>query len=161
MKILFVCTHNRCRSILAEAIGRHLAENTPTNLSFRSAGSQPVGEVHPLTLHYLKARVIPADDLQSQGWDEFAEWAPDVVITVCDSAAGEQCPLWLGQAMKIHWGLPDPSKIEADERAQAEAFNAVMDTLSSRITGLLTADLDNMSGAELQQFMQELGNDNG
>jgi arsenate reductase len=161
MNILFVCTHNRCRSILAEAIGRKLSRNIDTNIAFRSAGSQPAGKIHPLTLQYLAEHNIPADELQSQGWDEFAEWAPNVVITVCDSAAGEPCPLWLGKALKIHWGLPDPSKIESDEKAQAEAFNSVIKILTERITKVLTADPGSMDSAEQQQFLQDLGNNNG
>lgn len=156
MKILFVCTHNRCRSILSEAIGRHLAsEESP--YSFRSAGSQPAGEVHPLTLHFLASKHIAIAGLQSQGWDEFEQWQPDVVITVCDSAAGEQCPLWLGKAIKVHWGLADPSAGEGDAAQKASAFAQVMDTISTRLQALLASDIATLPASEQQQQLQALG----
>ena len=86
MKVLYICTHNRCRSILSEAITNHVAGDV---ITAKSAGSQPAGEVHPLSLKYLNEAGIPTEGLQSQSWDEFEAFAPDLVITVCDSAAGE------------------------------------------------------------------------
>ena len=122
MKILYICTHNRCRSILSEAITNHRAAGA---LIARSAGSQPAGEVHPLSLKYLAEAGIPTRGLKSQSWDEFEDFAPDVVITLCDSAAGESCPLWFGKAIKLHWGLEDPSKLSGDESAIAAEFGRV------------------------------------
>jgi len=93
MKILYICTHNRCRSILCEAITN--ASNG--NVEARSAGSQPVGEVHPLSLKYLAERGFSTDGLQSQSWDEFEDYDADLVVTVCDSATGESCPVYFGK----------------------------------------------------------------
>jgi len=132
MKLLFVCTHNRCRSILAEAICRAEAGDV---FEVRSAGSQPAGEVYPGTLAFLQQQGIATEGLQSQSWEDFSEFNPQVVITVCDSAAGEGCPMWMGNAIKVHWGLPDPSK-ETDHQKQQQLFNQVAATLRKRISKL-------------------------
>ncbi|MEX1670176.1 arsenate reductase ArsC [Zhongshania guokunii] len=153
MKILFICTHNRCRSILSEAITNHLADG---RITAYSAGSQPAGEVHPLSLKYLQQRGISIDGLQSQSWDDFEAIKPDVVITVCDSAANEACPVWFGNTAKVHWGLPDPSKLEGSEAEIQSAFNSVMDTIEIRVRGLLSLDIAAMSGAQLQTTLQQL-----
>ena len=100
MKVLYICTHNRCRSILSEAMTEHYGQGL---LEARSAGSQPVGAVHPLSLVYLAEAGIATSHLQSQSWDEFADFAPDVVITVCDSAAAESCPLWFDNTLVLHF----------------------------------------------------------
>ncbi|MGB0268402.1 MAG: arsenate reductase ArsC, partial [Pseudomonadales bacterium] len=101
LKVLVLCTHNRCRSILFEAIAR--AEAGP-EVIVHSAGSEPAGEVHPATLEALSRAGISTEGLCSEGWDRYEAWGPDVVITVCDRAAKEPCPLWLGQAQRLHWG---------------------------------------------------------
>jgi len=119
MKFLFICTHNRCRSILAEAVFNKVGGHC---LEAKSAGSQPVGVVHPLTLEALHAHGIPHAGLQSQSWDDFSQWEADVVITVCDSAAGESCPLWFGDSLRLHWGLRDPSSIKGSEDEVTRAF---------------------------------------
>jgi len=149
-KLLFICTHNRCRSILSEAITNHLAQG---KIIAYSAGSQPVGEVHPLSIKYLQARGIPTDGLKSQSWNEFEDVEPDVVITVCDSAANEQCPVWFGNCIKVHWGLSDPSKLEGSEEDIRNAFYAVMDTIESRIHKLLSLNLDELSASELHNSL--------
>jgi len=150
MKILFICTHNRCRSVLAEAITRQAAGG---KIMAASAGSQPAGEVHPLTLKYLAERGINTTGLQSQSWDDLESFAPDAVITVCDSAAGEACPLWLGDTLKVHWGLPDPSKLDGSEEEIHRAFFAVMDTLEDRVRYLSRLPLDEMSPDELEKAL--------
>lgn len=138
MKILFICTHNRCRSILAEAISRHmLAQQNIHYVDVRSAGSQPEGKVHPGALAFLQQQNIDTSNLCSQSWDEFRNWSPDIVITVCDNAAGESCPVWMGNVRKIHRGLEDPSTI-ADETEQMEKFQHVSDILMRRMTQLLS-----------------------
>ena len=134
MKVLYICTHNRCRSILSEAITNHWAWG---KIKARSAGSQPAGAVHPLSLKYLQEAGIATNGLKSQSWDEFADFAPDVVITLCDSAAGESCPLWFGKAIKLHWGLADPSRREGDDAAVARAFRDTMEIIWQRVEGLL------------------------
>ena len=100
--ILYICTHNRCRSILSEAITRQKALGI---ITAQSAGSEPAGQVHPLTLRYLQEAGYNTQQLSSKSWDTLGEFIPDVVITVCDQAAGESCPLWLGTTPKLHWGL--------------------------------------------------------
>lgn len=135
LKILFICTHNRCRSILAEAIARHVSEGA---LEVRSAGSQPAGQVFPGTLRYLESQGMSVDGLQSQSWDELESFAPDIVITVCDSAAGEACPLWMGDTARVHWGLPDPSK-QPDETLQQEMFGQLGQMMQQRLRLLAEA----------------------
>jgi arsenate reductase (thioredoxin) len=134
MKILYICTHNRCRSILCEAITNHKANGV---IEAKSAGSQPVGEVHPLSLKYLAEAGISVTGLASQSWDEFEKFAPDIVITVCDSAAGEACPVWFGKTLKVHWGLQDPSKLTGSEAEVAAAFRQTIDIINQRVDTLL------------------------
>lgn len=146
MKILYICTHNRCRSILSEAITNHLSVSLSTKkLRAFSAGSQPAGEVHPLSLKYLQEKGISIDGLQSQSWDDFEREQPDIVVTVCDSAANEVCPVWFGDTIKIHWALPDPSKLEGSEEQIRDAFFAVMETIEQRVTRLLALELNGLS----------------
>jgi len=136
MNILYICTHNRCRSILSEAITNHLAAG---KIQAFSAGSQPVGQVHPLSLKYLHERGITIEGLASQSWDDFEEHQPDVVVTVCDSAAKETCPVWFGRCISVHWGLSDPSKLEGSEQEVRQAFFDVMGTIERRAKALLTS----------------------
>ena len=131
--LLFICTHNRCRSVLAEVIA-----NARFDDFYRaySAGSQPAGQIHPLTLEFLSARGLPTGGLRSQSWDDFADQEFDLVVTVCDSAANESCPLWMSDAPRAHWGMPDPSRVAGDAAAIESAFYAVMDTLESQLVAL-------------------------
>lgn len=131
MKILYICTHNRCRSILSEAITNEIAGN---NIEARSAGSQPSGQVHPLSLKYLEQAGYSVVGLKSQSWHDFADFQPDVVVTVCDSAAGETCPVYFGNSIKVHWGLSDPSKIEGE--GCESAFLACMAEIENRVEKL-------------------------
>lgn len=135
MKILYICTHNRCRSILSEAVTNHRANGL---IEAKSAGSQPVGEVHPLSLKYLAEANIPTEGLVSESWDDFEEFAPDLVVTVCDSAAGEVCPVWFGNTMKVHWGLEDPSKLTGSEEVIADAFRNTIAIIEQRVDDLIT-----------------------
>lgn len=153
MNILFVCTHNRCRSIIAEAVTRQL---TSDNIQVASAGSQPSGEVHPLSLRYLKAKGFATNRLHSKSWDQLAGFTPTVVITVCDSAAQEACPLWLGDAIKIHWGLNDPSKLSGDDRVTKDAFFVLIGILQKRIQKLSAYDFDAMSKAEIKTCLENI-----
>lgn len=136
MKILYICTHNRCRSILSEALTNQLGQGI---ITAASAGSQPAGEVHPLTLKTLAQWQIPTDSLCSESWNDKRDFKPDLVVTVCDAAAGEVCPLWMGETRMVHWGLPDPSKIDGDEAEVAAAFQQVMKTIELRVNRLLEA----------------------
>ncbi len=157
MKILYICTHNRCRSILGEAITNHLGQG---KLEARSAGSSPVGEVHPLSIKYLQEKGISTDGLKSQSWDEHEAYAPDVVFTVCDSAAKETCPVWFGKSIQVHWGLPDPSKLEGSEEQIKSAFLAVMATIEARVNAMLELDINHLSDTELEAQLQTIGEQN-
>lgn len=135
--ILVLCTGNSARSILGEAIVNRLGQGR-----FRafSAGSFPKGTVHPGALRLLERHGYPTDGLRSKSWDEFAApGAPpiDVVITVCDNAAGETCPIWPGHPIKAHWGLPDPAAVEGDDAAVDAAFEDTHAALSRRIAKLI------------------------
>ena len=130
MKLLFICTHNRCRSILCEAIA---SQRVAGSLQAASAGSAPVESVHPLTLQYLRERGYQTVGLQSQSWHDLEGFEPDRVITVCDSAAGEVCPVWMSEVEKHHWGLPDPSRAEGDDEAVRSAFMAVIDRIENKV----------------------------
>ena len=150
MKILFICTHNRCRSIIAEAVTNHIGGE---RIVARSAGSEPAGKVHPLSLKYLQEAGIDTSGLRSQSWDEHEHWQPDVVVTVCDQAAGEQCPVWFGRSVRVHWGLTDPSRLTWSEEEVAAAFRQTIALLRSRIQRLLEQDLDSMTERQLQQLL--------
>ena len=156
MKLLYICTHNRCRSIIAEAVTNHVGGD---RLQARSAGSQPSGEVHPLSIKYLTEAGISTDGLCSQSWDDHEDWGPDVVITVCDQAAGEQCPVWFGRSLKVHWGLADPSRLEGSEEDVAAAFRHTIATLGERVDQVLARDLETMTSEELAELFQQLGTD--
>ena len=137
LNILYICTHNRCRSALSEAITNQLGNGL---LLAKSAGSQPTGEVHPLTLKYLTQAGYNIAGLTSNSWqdtDYMGNFQPDVVITVCDNAAGESCPLWLGVTPKLHWGLSDPSKNTTDAAQTAANFQQTITEIEERVAKLL------------------------
>ena len=134
MKILYVCTHNRCRSILCEAISN--ARGAPL-LEARSAGSDPAGAVHPLTLQHLELAGYPTAGLDSRSWGDLEGFDPDLVITVCDRAAGEACPLWLGRSRRLHWSLRDPSALQGTEAGIAAAFGRCIGLIERRVEALL------------------------
>lgn len=142
MNILFLCTHNACRSILAEAVFRHAAEQAgkSADIQVQSAGSAPRGQVHPLTLQYLFDRQIRTTGLASQSWHDLAHYAPDLVITVCDQAAGESCPVWFGSAVKAHWSLPDPTRAGLSTAMQQHEFAALFQALQQRAEALIQAE---------------------
>lgn len=153
MRILYICTHNRCRSILSEAMSNHFGEG---QLIAASAGSQPVGEVHPLSLKYLSEKGIDIQNLSSKSWQDMANFKPDVVVTVCDSAQGESCPLWMEDTPVVHWGLADPSKVEGDEEALTTAFFECMDKIKQRIEQLKPLAKQGLKGAELEAQLKVL-----
>jgi arsenate reductase len=149
MDVLFLCVGNSARSILAEALLNSRAEG---RLRAYSAGSQPKGAVHPLALEVLKTCGIPAAGLRSKSWDEFATGtAPhmDLVITVCDPAAVEACPLWPGAPVTVHWGLPDPAAAEGSEAERLAAFAKTFTELEQRIGLMLGLPLEHLSPDEL------------
>lgn len=155
MKVLFMCTHNRCRSILSEAVFNHLA---PDGFEAVSAGSHPSGEVSPLTLNALKRAGIITEGLYSKSSDVFADAPPDVVITVCDRAAGEACPVYFGYALKAHWGLEDPSALEASEADIQQAFEKTLRIIEQRVQAFLALPFDRLNRDELRSAVNALGN---
>ena len=142
MRILFMCTANSCRSILSEAMFNHLA---PPGFEAVSAGSFPKGQVLPRSLLTLQHAGIAINGLHSKGNDAFEGNPPDIVITVCDKAAGEACPVYFGPALKAHWGLEDPSDVHGDERAIDAAFRTTLAQIETRCRAFLAlpfAELD-------------------
>ena len=155
MNLLFVCTHNACRSVLAECITRKLASD---RIAVASAGSEPAGRIHPLTLEYLRSIGQSVDGLRSKGFDDLGEFKPDVVITVCDRAANEACPVWISEnAITPHWGLADPSHLEGTDAERQAAFESVTRTLTDRITGLLSEPFETMDILQLRELLDRLG----
>ena len=136
MNILFLCTGNSCRSILAEATFNALA---PEGMRAMSAGSQPTGEVHPRSIALLKSKGISAEGYYSKSWDNLPT-TPDIVITVCGNAAGETCPAYLGQVLRAHWGVDDPAKATGTEAQIQESFEQAYRILRGRIEAFLALD---------------------
>jgi protein-tyrosine-phosphatase len=153
--VLFLCTGNSARSILAEAI---LNKDGAGRFRAFSAGSQPKGEVHPAALHLLSEFGLPTEGYRSKSWDEFAAPAApplDFVFTVCDNAAGEVCPIWPGQPMTAHWGVEDPAAVEGDR--QAEAFRNAFYALQRRIGLFLSLPFESIDKLSLQTRLREIG----
>lgn len=154
MKVLFLCTANSCRSILSEALFNHLA---PTGLRAYSAGSEPKGFVHPLTLKALERTGVAFDGLSSKPIEAHAEMQPDLVITVCDKAAGEACPVFFGPALRAHWGLADPSEVTGSAAEIAAAFDATVARIKNRIQAFLALPLDQLDAAALKAELVRIG----
>lgn len=151
MKVLFLCTGNSCRSILAEATFNHLA---PAGWRALSAGSHPTGQVHPRSLALLAREGIPADGYTSKSWDDLPV-VPDIVITVCASAAGETCPAYLGPAIRAHWGVDDPAKATGTDAQIDAAFERAYRILRARIEAFLALPLDELKG-DRERLKREL-----
>ena len=154
-RVLFICTGNSARSILSEATLNHLGAGRFTAFS---AGSRPTGRVHPQAVEVLKARGIATEGLSSKSWDRFTEaGAPplDVVITVCDNAASETCPVLFGDFVKSHWGLPAPAA--ARDADAAAAFRRAHALIVRRITALLQLPVETMGPDELKQALDRIG----
>ena len=154
-RILFLCTGNSCRSILAEATFNHLA---PPGLRACSAGSRPTGWVHPRALALLASEGIDASGCSSKSWDALVE-APDVLISVCGNAAGEACPAYLGGALRAHWGVEDPAVVQGSAEVIDAAFATAYRTLRRRIEAFLALPLSSLDGdpAELREELQRIG----
>jgi arsenate reductase (thioredoxin) len=155
--VLFLCTGNSARSILAEALMNHWGRGR-----FRgfSAGSYPKGAVHPLALKLLQSLSFPTDGLRSKSWDEFAVTGAsnlDFIITVCDNAAGEACPYWPGHPMTAHWGLPDPAAVEGTELERLNAFRDTFLALQSRIEIFTSLPLASIERIRLKEQLDEIG----
>ena len=155
--VLFLCTGNSARSIMAESLlnamgrGRFMAY---------SAGSHPKGEVHPLARELIQKNRLPVEALRSKSWDEFAKpGAPelDFVFTVCDNAAGEVCPIWPGQPMTAHWGIADPATVTGPEETRRKAFFTAYNQLSNRLSIFVNLPLINLDRLEIKKKLDEIG----
>jgi protein-tyrosine-phosphatase len=140
MNVLFLCTGNSCRSILAEATFNHLA---PPGWHAMSAGSKPTGQVHPRSLALLEREGISTTGCHSKSWDNLAT-TPDIVVTVCSSAAGETCPAYLGPVLRTHWGVDDPARATGTDAEIDAAFTKAYRTLRRRVESLLALPLDEL-----------------
>jgi arsenate reductase (thioredoxin) len=146
--VLFICTGNSARSVIAEGL---MNDHGKGRFKAFSAGSHPKGAVHPMAIKTLAKHGIPTDDFRSKSWEEFARPdAPELhfVFTVCDQAAGEVCPVWPGQPMTAHWGMPDPAAVEGEETVREKAFLDTFITMKRRIQLMLSlplASLDRMA----------------
>jgi arsenate reductase (thioredoxin) len=155
--VLFLCTGNSARSIMAEAI---MNRKGGANFAAFSAGSQPKGEVHPAALHQLQIANLSVDGLRSKSWEEFERQdAPrlDFVFTVCDNAAKEVCPLWPGQPMTAHWGIPDPASAEGTPEQIEKAFRDAFLTLDRRISLFLCLPFSSLNELAIKKELDRIG----
>ncbi len=153
MNILFLCTGNSCRSILAEATFNALA---PDNMHAISAGSNPTGEVHPRSIALLKEEGISTEGYYSKSWDNLPS-VPDIVITVCGNAAGETCPAYLGRAIRAHWGVDDPAKATGTEEEINASFRNAYTILRRRIEAFLALDFSQLTESTLTEKLRQIG----
>lgn len=159
--VLFLCTGNSARSILAEVLLGHWGHG---RFNAVSAGSHPKGAVHPLALEVLRRHHLPTDHLRSKSWDEFAApGAPplDFVFTVCDRAAAEVCPLWPGKAMKAHWGIDDPAAVEGTVEDRARAFDTAFREIETRIKAFARLSLETLDDDAIERAIAELSPEEG
>ena len=155
--VLFLCTGNSARSIMAESILNQLGGG---QFVAYSAGSSPTGKINPFALELLKQNRIPTDGLRSKAWDEFAEpGSPhlDFVFTVCDNAAGETCPIWPGQPMTAHWGIADPAAVQGSDVDKRHAFFNAFRELSQRIRIFTSLPLRSLDTIKLQERLNAIG----
>ncbi len=156
LNVLVLCTGNSCRSIIGEALVTQLGHGRFHGLS---AGSQPTGKVNPGALGVLERHGVPVVNPSSKSMDDLAGERVDLVITVCDSAAGEACPLWLAPTPKVHWGIPDPAHVEGDEDTVAAAFEATYRNLEERVGALVALPIEDMDATALVAAAQAIHRD--
>jgi protein-tyrosine-phosphatase len=159
LKVLFLCTGNSARSILAEAVLNHLGTG---HFKAYSAGSRPQGAPNPFAINLLQREGIDTAFARSKSWDEFASpGAPklDFVFTVCDNAAAEECPYWPGQPISAHWGLPDPAAVEGSDAEKALAFANTYRALNRRIGAFVSLPLATLEAKTLKARLSDIGND--
>ena len=161
LSVLFLCTGNSARSIIAESILKSVGQG---RFNAYSAGSHPAGRVSLLALDYLQVNRMPTEGLRSKDWQEFAQQgAPplDFVITVCDNAAGEVCPVWPGQPITAHWGVPDPAAVNGSDDEKRKAVSEAARILLNRIRIFATLPLDKLDRLSLQNKLHEIGKTGG
>ncbi|MCH2556534.1 MAG: arsenate reductase ArsC [Alcanivorax sp.] len=158
LKLLFLCTANSCRSILGEALANHLGEG---RLVARSAGSHPSGRVNAHALAVLERHGVPVGRPTSKSMDDLEDPWFDVVITVCDAAAGEACPVWLSESARVHWGIPDPAAAEGDEAHIQAVFEDTYARLRARLEDVVALDLESLNPLGLTAALQKIHRDQG
>jgi arsenate reductase len=157
LNVLFLCTGNSARSIMAEVVLNSMGKD---RFQAFSAGSHPKGYVHPQALELIRKNRLPTEGLRSKDWAEFSQpGAPqmDFVFTVCDHAAAEVCPVWPGQPMTAHWGIPDPAAFEGDEESKRRAFISAFSQLTQRISIFVNLPLTSLDRLTLQKKLDEIG----
>jgi arsenate reductase len=154
MKVLFMCTANSCRSVLSEGLFSHLA---PEGITAVSSGSFPGGRLNPRAVSTLQGLGVDTANLYSKGSEVFSEAPPDVVITVCDKAGGEPCPVFFGSAVKSHWGLADPSEAKGTDSEVQAAFDATVARIRKRIEAFLSLDHALLTAAQLKRELDRIG----
>jgi arsenate reductase len=155
--VLILCTGNSARSIIGEALFNTIGTG---RIKAYSAGSHPTGRVNPFAIEQVRALGYPVDNLRSKSWDEFAApGAPelDFVITVCDKAAGEMCPLWPGQPITAHWGFPDPAAVEGTDEEKRAAFAQVLRQMRNRVQLFLNLPLETLDSMAIEKKMRHIG----
>lgn len=159
--VLILCTHNSARSVLAEGMLNHWARKLGKDVHAYSAGSAPSGRINPFALEALSNAGVDTQGYRSKSWDEFAaDGAPPmrVVITVCDSAAEEQCPLWPGSPVKVHWGYADPSNAPGGDEGRRQAFELTREAIGYRMLQLLALPLERLDDDALQHALNDILN---
>ncbi len=154
LNILVLCTGNSCRSVMAEGLLNHYGKG---KILAHSAGSFPTGTVHPMSLATLKRHAILDQAYRSKSWDEFGDQPIDIVITVCDNAAGESCPVFGGKPVKVHWGVPDPAHFQGTLAEVEAEFDRVFFMLEKRVKAFLHLAPQGMGKDELAQKLNEIG----
>jgi arsenate reductase len=154
LNILIVCTGNSCRSVMGEALFNHHGQG---RIRAFSAGSHPIGGINQGALATLKRHGLPTEGYQSQSWEDFEDQPMDIVITVCDSAHGETCPVYLTKAVRAHWGVSDPGHVEGTEEEKIAAFEHTFATLELRVKTMLDLPWEAMPRDELTRKLNEIG----
>jgi arsenate reductase len=154
LNVFVICTGNSCRSVMGEALFNHLGQG---RIKAFSAGSRPIGRINAGALATLKRHGLPTDGYKSQSWTEFEGQPMDIVITVCDNAAGETCPVYLTKAVRAHWGVADPGHVEGTEAEIIAAFEQTFATLALRIKKMLELPLETMPREQLAAELDAIG----
>lgn len=154
LNIFVICTGNSCRSVMGEALFNHLGQGRITAFS---AGSHPIGRINTGALATLKRHGLPTEGYKSQSWEDFEDQTMDIVITVCDNAAGETCPVYLSQAVRAHWGVSDPGHVEGTEEEKIAAFEKTFELLQQRVQKMLALPLETMISEQLTSELNAIG----
>lgn len=154
LNVFVICTGNSCRSVMGEALLNHLGQG---RIQAFSAGSHPIGRINEGALTTLKRHGLPTEGYQSQSWEDFEAIPMDIVITVCDNAAGETCPLHLTKAVRAHWGVSDPGHIEGSQEEKIAAFEQTFATLALRVKKMLELPLETMPPEKLATELNAIG----